>query len=169
MRRVVALCFLVLLPAAHASAQSATPAVPTTANNMVYGEFLGNALAYSVNYERLVAPTVSLRAGAMFVATGDPDGSTTATVMPFMVNYLSGKGRHHFEAGAGALVVVGTWNPRVGNLKSGTDTGVASTFTIGYRYQKPEGGLMARVAFTPAYVPSFGFWPWFGVAVGKSF
>ena len=65
-----------------------------------------------------------------------------------------------------------TWSARVG-LMSFSDTddfeagGVGVTTTIGYRYQRPGGGINFRIGLTPLLHPSFI--PWGGLSLGYTF
>jgi hypothetical protein len=64
--------------------------------------------------------------------------------IPVSYNWLLGKKSHHFELGIGltSLLV----NP---NSNVGTDSYTYMTPKIGYRFQRPNGGLFFRATVTP--------------------
>ena len=66
-------------------------------NKAVYGELGGNGLVFSANYDmRFKGESgFGFRAGVGFAAV---DGLTIIT-FPVGLNWLSGKGPHHFEVG----------------------------------------------------------------------
>jgi hypothetical protein len=106
-------------------------------------EILGNGLFYSLNYERHLRGEWWLRLGYEQFTESDEAclGGTRqrkVTMLPVMLNWIQGAGNHHLEAGVGILPSVGA--------------GLGATATLGYRYQRPGGGLLFRVGLTPLYV-----------------
>jgi hypothetical protein len=127
-----------LLAVCAAPADGQAP--PTRA--VFYGELGGNALyGGSVNVELMLTPNLSARVGA------SPFGA-----YPFMLNYLSGAGAHHLEAGFGLLA-----------SPEGSDR--LATATLGYRYQRPGGGPLFRAGLTPL-LGADGVAPWVGISLG---
>lgn len=155
------ICFtLALVFVLPAQAQEGEPPLP---KNSLYLELGGNALAYSINYDRIVADAVSVRAGIGFFSTDlDEGGSSSIAGIPIMANYLLGKGNSRLELGAGILIVTGSFDV-AGASESGA--GVAGTGTFAYRFQKPEGGVFFKAGFTPILTGG-SFIPWFGVSIG---
>ncbi|HMB91387.1 MAG TPA: hypothetical protein VKP65_11105 [Rhodothermales bacterium] len=140
-------------------------AQPLSARNTVYVQLGGNAIAYSLNYERLFTAHLTGRIGAMYahLDVGDledvteTEGKETLVFVPVMVNYLLGTGKHRVELGAGPLLVT----------SDAGGGGIAATATAGYLY-RPNRGFNARLGFTPAFSTGF-FLPWGGVGLGYSF
>jgi hypothetical protein len=125
-----------------------------------YLELGGNGLLGSVGYELQPLPHFGLRAGIGAVPICLYDWCATLIVTPVAASYWAFEGSHHFEFGAGATI----------GWVSDSDARFW-TVSAGYRYQRPEGGLVLR-AFATAFVrmtqPSEVF-PWPGVSVGYAF
>jgi hypothetical protein len=161
---------LAALTAGTAVAQQTTPATPAApapdrAKNTFFVELLGNGLLYSLNYERFFTPRLGIRIGGMYVEGNDEGESVALGMFPVMGTYLFTEGNHHFETGLGA-----GFGTAAVDLDVGEDWGSAvfGTATLGYRYQKPEGGVLFRAGFTPIFGEG-GFLPWFGLSVGYAF
>jgi hypothetical protein len=159
---------LALASATTAAAQDASPG-PRVASNTFFVELGGNALAYSLNYERFFTSQLGVRVGGMFLRGSDTDtgGSINIGLFPVMATYLLGKGNSHFETGAG----IGFATAALSDSDLGGDWGdstVYGTATFGYRYQKPEGGVIFRAGFTPVYAGGT-LLPWAGIGVGYAF
>ena len=125
----------------------------------VYAELGGNALLYSLNAERRVSPHLALRIGAGYLGidgTGDDALARGDLYVPVMANLLVGRGAHRFEVGAGVvLVTAGPSYP---------------TSTVGYRYQRPEGGGVFRIGLMPSALPTVdAIVPLPGVSFGYAF
>lgn len=159
------LLFLLLVPCV-ARAQAPTPTTPT-ARNAFYLELGGNALLYSINYDRLFTDRISGRVGVMFFGAADGESSAGVVGTPIMANYLFGEGNSRFEAGAGVLLVSGG----IDNVEGYEDedfSGSVGTATLGYRYQRPDGGFVFRAGLTPIFSLD-GIAPWFGISFGYAF
>ena len=151
-----------------ARAQTAEPLT----RHAVYGEAFGNALLYSVNYERRLNDRVIGRIGLSVAPFEDDEGGETETVVlvPLMVSSISHpRSNHHFEAGIGLLIAGGE---RVELADFGDDdesfSTAVGTATIGYRYQRPGGGFVFRAGLTPLF-DFETLLPWLGVSFGRSF
>lgn len=166
-RLALALAATLPLAAGPAAAQEAQP---TLARNSVYVELLGNALLYSVNYDRLLTPNLAGRVGLMFVTAEDDEGdSGTVAIVPVMGSWLWGDGNSHFETGIGLAVATASFDiDELDVDESGGGTGVYGTGVLGYRYQRPGGGFLFRVGLTPVFTTN-DFAPWFGLSFGYSF
>ena len=125
-------------------AQTDAPQAPS---RIVYFEFAGNALFYSVNVEDVIADKLTARFGGMAVP-----GAAIATVT---VNKLFGGRNQYFVLGLGAA------------FGGGETEFKSATATIGYRYM-PSNGLFFQFAATP-FVTSSGPQAWSGISVGRSF
>jgi hypothetical protein len=156
---------LALTAAGSAAAQDA--AGPRVASNTFFVELGGNALAYSLNYERFFTPKLGLRVGGMYLRADDDAGeSLDVALVPVMATYLLGPGNGHFEIGGGLGLATASFE----DADIGNDRGseIYGTATFGYRYQKPTGGVIFRAGFTPL-IGSGGVLPWAGVSVGYAF
>jgi hypothetical protein len=139
--------------------------------NTLYVEFLGNAVFYSLNYDRVFfklgeSNRIGCRIGFSFLPiTKDTVGGRYPLVFPVTVNYLLGKGQSKLEVGAGA-------SPRIFLADDGSggeqwEGHVSFAGTIAYRYQNTANDFNFRVGFTPVFFN--GFMPWVGLSFGRSF
>src|SRR6185436_16775119 len=78
------------------------------ANNAMYVELGGNGLWYSMNYERLVKPSVAFRLGLSYMSVSAASGSASASAsmagVPVTISYLVGSGNSKLEIGGGVLL-----------------------------------------------------------------
>jgi hypothetical protein len=168
-RTIALIACLVAMPlAAHAEGDAMGP---RTARNTVYIELLGNALIYSLNYERFVTDDFNLRAGieyfSLSASSGTTSGSANLFIFPLTVSYLGlSKGPHAFELGIGIdLAYASASTSSTGGSSFSNGTTVAGTAIAGYRYAPRDGGFNLRAALTPIF-NSNGFAPWIGLALG---
>ena len=86
---------------------------------------------------------------------------------PVMATYLLGQGNSHFETALGIGIITASADiEEIDEEFSGSD--IYGTATLGYRYQKPTGGVIFRAGFTPAFAGG-NVIPWVGVSVGYAF
>jgi hypothetical protein len=172
-RLVLAFAAIVALVAHPAAAQ--TPETPFTTRNAYYVEAGGNALLYSVNYERMVAAGLSARVGvsllpAWIPVAGDDgdDGGAMVVMVPVQAGYVFGTGNHHLEVGVGATL--GHSAVDIGGLE-GKENWAFGTGTIGYRFQRPDAGNLFRLTVTPLFIEvlDVGMIPMIGLSWGRSF
>jgi len=145
--------------------------------NTVYFELFGNGLVYSVNYDRMVTDNISVRAGYGGLTISNLSYDETLgfinedikiTMIPLLGNYLMGESNHKLEIGGGVVMVMVDYSGNVADIdfSIGAD-GAVPTGNIGYRYQKPEGGLFFKASLCPFFgeevVTSFG------LGIGYSF
>ena len=158
------------------------------APNSLYAEGLGNGLIYSINYDRLFSNAIGARVGVSYTA---PE-MVSLTTFPVMAYYLIGlgSGGSKLELGLGLTVVLQPEYQATSFVAAPDDKirgdGVLGTATMGYRYQRADGGFIFRVGFTPffgtfshekgfvPYVPTmyedhFHFVPWAGISLGYGF
>lgn len=155
------LLLLLALPRAGRAQEGRAPA----ARNAAYVELAGNALLYSLNYERRLGGALTGRVGLMAYGDTEGDAGLGALLVPVMAGYLVGPGPHHLEVGAGVLLAaLGLAIDDAG----GVGTGVALTATLGYRYQRPAGGLVLRAGLTPVVSTEAGLL-WAGASIGYAF
>lgn len=118
--------------------------------NATYLEIWGNAVNcnYSINYERIILSRgynkLALRIG--FAERNEFD----LIDFPILLNYFIGH-FNHFEIGGGVYLETG-----MNKLTNKFDEiNYIPTTSIGYRYQKPNGKFLFRIAYTPTfYQPS---------------
>lgn len=166
---IVALAAALLAAPRGAAAQDTRP-IP--APNAFYVEAGGNGLLYSVNYDRLVLPNAGFRVGIgvlpFFPAMGFTDDNVTLTAVPVLANVLFGKGAGRLEVGAGATFTSASveWST-FGEGEESAST-IIPNGTIGYRYQRPEGGTVFRAGAIPLYIAE-EWWLSVGVSFGRAF
>jgi len=138
---------MIVILSGVAFAQS--PAAP----NALYAEFLGNGLLYSCNYDRLFSESFGGRIGVSYTF---PEGVSIVT-LPVMAYYLVGlgSGPSKLEFGLGATILLQPERQSLSFMAAPDDqlrgTSVLGTATVGYRYQRADGGLIIRVGATPFF------------------
>ena len=176
------LCFIFTFSLGYA--QEVSEDTLQTARNSLYVELGGNGGLYTINYDRILHRGewfhTSARAGVYYNWWG---GGRLG--IPLEVNGLFGRKEHFLEMGVsfvyshGFEPVVHKADPAVPSSEDiyHNFADLRAIGRLGYRYQKPEGGLFFRAAYTPnTFVWSAtpgglfsGAWHWFGISVGKSF
>jgi hypothetical protein len=137
-----------------------------TNRNSLYLELAGNAGYYSINYDIIFYQKgnfkIDWRNGFSLLPI-----INLPIFFPFEVNTLFGKSKHHLECGLGytPVIFLGETDKKYRDI---------FLFRLGYRYQKPEGGFLFRMGFTPGISninedAEYRFGPWFGISIGKSF
>jgi hypothetical protein len=157
-------------PAAPVPAAAVTPAAGTgdhLAENSIYAEGLGAAILYSINYERVLADMVALRAGFSYfsASASASDGTTTSSAsstyvfVPITASYLGIRsGKHVLELGAGAtmLFLSGSANAAGVSASAGgvVPFGIAM---IGYRLHPVDhAGFQFRIGFNALFGQGIG-------------
>lgn len=77
-----------------------------------------------------------------------------AITIPVGVNYLLGRRKHFLELGLGSTLII---DLHAGQGKR-KQPNVAITSSLGYRYQKPEGGISWGVGISPLYSKEGNCW-----------
>ena len=144
------------------------PTVSQTHPNSLYFEALGNGILYSINYDRMINENFGGRIGIMYLPEFGIIFSSieNLVMMPVMLNYFVGE-KHKLELGAG-IVYSSFDKGDLFKFEAEGKSGVVGTATIGYRYQKPEGGFLWRIGFTPFFSNEV-FVPSGGISLGYSF
>ena len=152
------LLFLLLFVSISAAAQ-------TVDRNAVYLELGGNAIGPNINYERRWSDLWAFRVGFTYVEVSTETETDSAIAVPLMVNRISAPAsNHHLETGLGILLVAGE-DEQLNDEIDEEFAGVIGTLTVGYRYQKPAGGFVFRIGFTPIFDDQ-NFIPWGGMSFG---
>ncbi|MDR5592052.1 hypothetical protein [Christiangramia sp. SM2212] len=117
--------------------------------NSIYTEIGGNGVLYSINYERLynVSKLINItsRIGYGYFTIN----RIKANSIPFEINglYAIAKQKHFIEIGSG-ITYLDTKDLNDDPLDI---TALIYAARLGYRYQKPTGGIMYRIGITPLY------------------
>lgn len=141
------------------------PAKPPTRNaKQIYGEFLGNGLLFTANYDFRFGQRqkgLGMRVGLGFFG-GSGGGIVT---IPVAINNLSGRAPNYLELGLGVTYASFTDSDDFFD-NSGSIIIVPS---VGYRYQPRGKGFTGRIALTPLISPSGGFFTYGGLSAGYKF
>jgi hypothetical protein len=165
---------------------------PRTAMNIVFAEFLGSGVAYTINYERFFDDDASVRVGFGYLRENEELGEfspatqrfvypkKTQLSLPILANYYYlGHPNHNIHFAAGA-----TLRYRTGELEDGwtnpanvgypSDASQSPGFNalvdlvIGYRYVPRAGGFTCG-ADVMVLFNNEGVLPWAGVNAGAVF
>jgi len=133
--------------------------------NTAYFELLGKGLLYSFNYEReiyRIDEKLAFNGSVGFsILPGFTDiEKTKDRVLPLEINAKYSFGKHHVVLGYGTTL----WKYQILDIKiDNSNIGLAPEPTLKemkewfahlvleYRYQKPEGGLMAKAGISPLF------------------
>jgi hypothetical protein len=122
-----------------------------SSNNSVYLELLGNGLVYSCNYDHLFAESFGARVGLGYI----PLESHSVVTFPLMGYYLVGSGNSRLELGLGACVFLQPESVSFSFMAAANEevrgNAVLATATVGYRYQRADGGFVFRAGVTPFF------------------
>jgi len=133
---------------------------PDFKHHSVYLEIGGSSLLYSLNYDYTLRITngLNLAVGSGFAYS--PNSIVDDQGYSFLVapacNLLLGRSSHHAETGLALL-------------SRGTADSTTISGRIGYRYQRPSGGFLFRIGFTPIVLEPEWIMPWAGVSFGYTF
>jgi hypothetical protein len=165
----------------HAPAPAPSPPPPTWSNveerrprraeNLLFVEAGGNGIFYSIDYERLLGDSFSLRAGLGFVRLKPATVTASLFTVPLLGNYYAGGREHKLQLGAGMTLISMSGNQKDA-VVGVTGVVVAPTFAVGYRYLPARGGFTFFAGLTPLIVPgrtNGAFLPWAGISVGWAF
>jgi hypothetical protein len=160
------------------------------APNSIFAEGLGAAIAYSINYERMVIDPLGVRVGFSYLSIGSSasaggsssSASATYIFIPVTASYVGIRsGRSALELGAGVtMLYVSASANAAGVATSGAGVVPYGVAMIGYRNQ-PVGhaGFMFRIGANALVAPglglqnpsptSLGVIPWPYISLGASF
>jgi hypothetical protein len=140
-----------------------------SARNVIYLEGMGPGSIYSINYERNVLGffehyNLFGRVGFETHHLTDYRNKFNPQFnIPFGLHVTYGH-RFRTEIGLGMILsseqFAGYANRR---------NGLSGYYSVGFRYQKPEGGLFGRVAYTPLILYFRNYKHWLGLSIGYSF
>ncbi len=140
--------FAVFLLLAATASFAQSPVEPVRRNTF-FLELGGNTWFYSLNYDRILLNRdkwkLSGRVGSMYMPSFKAENRHMVGV-PLEISYLRGRGKHFLEIGLGVTTTYDTYPLSETRIRELAVVGVPR---IGYRYQKPEGGLFFKTGFTP--------------------
>ncbi len=114
-------------------------------NNSIYAEAFGQGFCWSLNYDRMIITKSTIHhsfsAGLVYVPKVIGFGDGVYYGIPISYNLLFGKKNHHFEFGLGLTNMLVF--PEINNGLS--KYYLCLTPKVGYRFQKPNGGLFLKV------------------------
>jgi hypothetical protein len=143
-----------------------------TANNVMYIEVAGAGGYGSVNYERVIKSSKLFMLGIRLgMGTYHINDYTTHfnpdLLFPVSVNGSYGK-NHKIELDFGQ-VFASTVIAGESTFEPTRESDFHSFLSIGYRYQKKNGGLLFRCNYTPIFEFNSYFRQWLGISIGFSF
>jgi hypothetical protein len=117
--------------------------------NNIQLELGGHGLIYSINYERILINNELLKtSGQIGIAYYPPLIGFRDIWIPIGVNEILSVNNHHFEAGVGTVIIREAARDS-NNTATNWSWDAFLSARVGYRYQKPQGRFLLRVAFTP--------------------
>lgn len=140
--------------------------------NTLYFEAFGQGMYNAFSYDRLYRIDKKIKTSITVGLTVIPSGELFVLATPVAYNFLLGQKSHHLEFGIGITpmyiregkITVTRGYTDVNNVRQeenfiGHDNNyfVYVTPKLGYRFQKPEGGMFYRVTLTP---PTSGISYW---------
>jgi hypothetical protein len=139
----------------------------------VFGEILGRAGDFSLNYDRrFLKRAISKRDNGWGFCIGiglinhwnSPDDDQDYLAVPVSVNYLAGKKGEYLELGAGFTYFNGTQKNGNGGIVNNSysigGNSVVGTLLIGYRIQPVNRGFMFRFGISP-FILKNGIQPYY--------
>jgi len=162
MKKIFIYTIVFLSPIISFAQENAKPA--EIKRNSIYFEAFGQGLYNSISFDRLYNVEKKIKTSFNVGLTIIPHPELFVLGVPVSYNFLFGQKNHHLELGIGVTAMF----VRLGRMnasESYTDNnGLSQTndfvghsndfysfFTpkIGYRFQKPSGGLFLRLTLTP--------------------
>ncbi len=143
----------------------------TKKNALSAGVRLAEWSSASVNYNRIVfqRPAFKIATGVGLAVMSSRYRGTYLLSAPLEASALIGRTKHYLEGGVG--VMPGTYqfyNIIEGQSLYQNEFTVPGLAILGYRYQKSEGGLFFKAAFTPMLFLINNQRAWGGVVPGGS-
>ena len=157
--RLVLSLLVLLCLATPARGQETQAPEPSAYKQSLFIELGGNALFYSLNYDRMIEERLAARIGVGALSVDD----NWVVSIPLTLGYILGQGNSRMEVGGGVTILTGDIDF---DDDISEETYVLGTAVFAYRYQRPES-VFFRFAFTPVFT-SGGFFPWFGISIGSS-
>ena len=152
-----------------AAIDSTAKAASEPARNALYVELGGAGVFYSINYDRHLVGRLHLRGGYATLSNNYWLNGRVHMV-PVQLTFVS-NATHGLELGAGATFVKdnGASGLELDSKHETSDSEIAASFVVGYRYQPIENGFLFRIGFTPFVGSNGRFIPSGGISFGYAF
>jgi hypothetical protein len=142
---------------------------PTFKGPVVYLELGGPSSLVTANVEHVIWKLprwyVNGRAGFGYMKINGYERSG----IPVGINFFRFQGNHHAEIGAGVSYIEGIERYESGGEQR-WNRGIYGYAAIGYRYQRPTGGLFFRAQWHPLFqIKEYNPDPWFQVSEASPF
>lgn len=140
--------------------------------NLLFFEAGGSGGYGSINYEYLVKKIdklkLSVRIGASSYHLNDYTNKFNPDiVIPIVINAYYGI-KHNIDFGLGQTITNIVYADN-SDYKPKRKNNFNTNLSIGYRYQKEEGGIMFKIAYAPMIENNYMFRNWFLLAFGYAF
>lgn len=139
--------------------------------NIIQVEAFGHGLFYSVGYERVLINHQTFKTSALIgFAYYPPQSGIIDWWIPLVINELVSIHNHHLELGIGTVIT----REATRNADLEALTWLSEPFLtgrLGYRWQRPQGRWLFKIAFTPLmkFKSIIEFHPLGGLAGGYTF
>ena len=167
--KLVYLNILFLFINYHVKAQIDTISI---SQNILYFEVGGIAGFWSLNYEKIILNKENFKiSGRIGISTYNikdyTDSFNPDIIIPIAINGLYGK-THKIEIGIGQTISNIVQSKHSSSLPY-RNTKLHANFTIGYRYQKNNGGIIYRFGYMPIIEFNKSYRNWLGTSFGFAF
>lgn len=145
-----------------------------TSHNVLHLELTGNALFYSINYERFLLDDLAVRVGlgyfSVSASTGSESADASLYLVPIMANWTGIGGQDNkMELGIGMLLFHASAGIDVlGFDETDSVTIPLLTTSIAYRYVPHDGGFNFKIGLAPVFGGGIVL-PWPSLAFGAVF
>lgn len=172
-KRIFLACTFVLLTCFSIGQERQISTTTPQALNAVYLSYGGPGIFFSTIYERQLINGNNYNIGVK----GGIGTSVSSVLFPHEFNFplgiffLYGKRKHHLDVSANLTsYLLEQYNYAAD--KSKKELRLLYVPSVCYRYQKPNGGFMGRIGFSPVFNRNDvtnTFMPWIDVSVGWAF
>ena len=168
--KALTLVFVCLSSSIASSAQDQK--VTEDTRRIIYLEAGGYGGYGSINYELPITVVervnISARLGLGSYHIKDFSNSINPDILiPLGINAYYGR-KHHIDMGIGQTISSIIYADKT-SYEPNRKTTFSTNMSLGYRYQKEDGHLMFRVAYTPILENNSDFRHWGSLAVGYTF
>ena len=141
--QTIVLALLIMLSACNPKPKTEAFSTKNTIGidgGFLYSGFLGG-VSSSINYERFINRFMILRTGIGYYLLAGSDSGINCKQIPLTINLITGRRNSYFEVDLGGRILFDIKdyknNPTFENR-------IFPIVNIGYRYQKPKGGLFFK-------------------------
>jgi hypothetical protein len=142
------------------------------AKNTVYVELFGAGGFGSINYERMLFGDknfsfISRMGFSTYHLTDFTNKFKPDIILPF--SFIGNFGRKYRAEFGSGITYTSIVQADLFNYKPSRKNRIHSNFTVGYRFQKYEGKMFYRIAYTPFLLDFKKYIHWGGMSVGYAF